>query len=218
MTLDLTDPAAPLERFGDCLGIERRAWRGEALDEITTPADTMITAGRLSTCQEQVVELVDAYGDALKSQSSWSKIEGLSEDLELRPGLSRMTVASFLTQLETDLGSSEGLPRLPLKLVLTLNKRRILEEHVHGLPGGFRPALFLYWKGLQALLSGGWTNLETWWDESAPQRLVLFVPEWSHCAVGPYFAVVGGEPQAGLDRLLASSLERAHPLSGGRAE
>jgi len=218
MALDLTHPAAPLERFGDCLGIERKTWSGEALDEIATPADTMITAGRLSTCQEQVVELVEAYGDALKNQSSWSKIEGLSENLDLRPGLSRTRVASFLTQLETDLDSSEELPRLPLRLVFRLNKRRILEEHVRGLPEGVRPALFLYLEGLRALLSGGLTNLEKWWDESTPQRLVLFVPEWSHCAVGPYLAIVGGEPQAGLDRLLASSPERSHPLPAGRPE
>lgn len=214
MSFDLANPAAPLERFGDCLGIERNAWSGEALDEVAAPADTMITAGRLSTCQEEVVEVVAAYGDALKSESGWSKIKGLSEDLELRPGLSRSRITSFLDRLKEDIGDPNDLPELKRKLVFRLNKRKLLEDHLRDVPKAIRPALFLYSDGLQALLSGRLSSLETWWEEGSPGKVVLFVPEWNHSLNGPCIAIVGGDPQAGMDRLLASSPQPAHSLPG----
>jgi len=203
-TLDLKEPAGPLERFGSCLGVPRSAWAGEALDEMAAPPETTITIGGLSRCRESVLELVEAYGGALKSPDGWSKIKGLEDDLELRPGLTDDDLTSFLAQFEESLDHPEELEGFRTTLILRLNKRKLLEDHLPDLPEDVRPALFFYEKGLVDLLEGGLSILESWWDRGTPQRLVLFVPAWGHFLEGPLLAIVGGDPVAGLDRLKAS--------------
>lgn len=209
MTLDLLHPAAPLERFGACVGMPPASWVDEGFDVLTARPGTEVAAGALAACSEPLVELARAYGDALRiDETRWSRIKGLSgapeEDLELRPDLATDDVASFLEAVQRELPDKDALPGLPLSLVLRLNKRRLIERHLRGLPVTIRPALFLDPQALAAHLRADPARIEGWWDKESPQRLVLFAPSWRHFLVGPLLAVVGGDPEAGLARLLAS--------------
>ncbi len=209
MALDLKAPAGPLEKLGACLQPFKKApdekwdealWYDEGLDAITTPPDTWIEAGKLTTCSQRLLDFVEAYGAALGSGDDGSKVE-VGADLFLQSGLTRAKIDSFLEELGKTIDDEAELSDFPLRLILRLNKRKLLEAQLENLPFDVRPALVFRPGAFGKLLSGDFESLESWWDEKDPRRLVVFVPAWPHFLAGPLLAVVGGDPRAGLARL-----------------
>ncbi len=212
----LCDPVQPLQALLDALGLGDGAWI-ELLDTVKVYPGTEVNDPTLIREAVGAMQAVaTAYGGALAAQLRFD-YPSTDEDTDretksplsvvLRAGLDGAEVEAFFNALDGN--------RPTLELVIYKDKVVTAElEHLgHPVPQGIRPALVFRKAHLAALLQSDPVDLEAWWDEKNPEKLVILAPEWNGFLNGRYLALVGGDPEAGWKGATVSRIEAASGLS-----
>lgn len=197
--MSLDDPAGPLERLGACLSLDLGTCRGgESLRTIDLPPNLTVPLATLLGCQDELLEVAAAYGDALVRGALGL---GGADDLSLGAHLSASELQQFIARLREGIEDGDDQDRLPVDLVLEIDKRKLLLHALGSPPPGARCELVFYPETLERLLAVPTRALDDWWHGVEEGKLAIFVPRWEGFLDGPYMAVVGGSPRAGFARL-----------------
>lgn len=178
----LRDPSRALITFGKHIGISKEIWtEHEELGKLTynEPDFDRIKASNLTL--DQIVPMVDAYGDALVCRF---KVADMTI-LEIDPDVNIERVEEFL---------NKASQTSKLTFELRLDKSKLVEKLVDGTPPSCRLFLYLFPEALERFLSCELGRLEkSLWGNDITCKVMILVPKHEIWLTGPYLAVLGGE-------------------------
>ena len=183
MNIDtLRDPSGALITFGKHLGISKETWaEHEELGKLAynEPNFDRIKASTLTL--DQIVPLVDAYGDALTCRF---KVGNLSV-LEINQDINNECIEDF--QNKTSRVSK-------LAFELRLDKSKLVEKLTDGTPPSCRLFLYLFPEALERFLTCELGRLEqSLWGNDITYKVMVLVPKREIWLNGPYLSVLGGK-------------------------
>jgi hypothetical protein len=178
----LRDPSGALITFGKHLGISKEIWaEHEELGKLTynEPNFDRTKASKLTL--NQIVHLLDAYGDALACRF---KVGDMTV-LEIDSGINNESVKEF--QNKTNQTSK-------LAFEVRLDKSKLVEKLVDGTPPNCRLFLYLFPEALERFLNCELGRLEqSLWGNDITCKVMVLVPNREIWLNGPYLSVLGGK-------------------------
>ncbi len=178
----LKNPSEALVTFGKQLGISAETWaKQEELEKLTynEPDFDRIKATNLTL--NQIVPLIDAYGDALVCRFKL----GEYPVLEITLGISDENLEEFRNQTRQS-------PTVILEL--KLDKSKLIEKLLGETPPNCRLFLYLFSEALERFLTSELRSLEqSLWGTETTCKAIMLVPKHEIWLNGPYLAVLGGK-------------------------
>ena len=183
MNIDtLKDPSGALITFGKHIGINKEIWaEHEELGKLTYNEPDFDRTKASNLTLDQIVPMVDAYGDALVCRF---KVADMTI-LEIDPDLNIERVEEFLNKANKT---------SKLTFELRLDKSKLVEKLVDGTPPSCRLFLYLFPEALERFLSCELGRLEkSLWGNDITCKVMILVPNREIWLNGPYLSVLGGE-------------------------
>jgi hypothetical protein len=178
----LKDPSGALVTFGKQLGISKETWaENEELGKLTYNEPYFDRIKAINLTLNQIVPLVDAYGDALVCRFT----VGDYPVLEIAPGISDENLEELRNQ-------TRHISTLAFEL--RLDKSKLVEKLTDGTPHNCRMFLYLFPEALERFLTCELKSLErSLWGTEITDKIMILVPKHEIWLTGPYLAVLGGE-------------------------